>query len=262
MTSRSGRKSPVRTVLRAFGSKDELIYAALGEMAAGGVFLKPTPPGDVKAGVSASFDIYEAIGDSVIRRLNDEQRRPALKPLLDQGRENHRDAEKLGVQVMEASTRMLGQEHPDTLWSMTNLASTYRKQGRWKEAEELEVQAMEASTRMLGQEHPDTLASKDNLAMIWMDQGRWKEAEGLEVQVLTTRERVLGQEHPETLTSMDHLASTLKSQGRDDEAVALMAQCVNLRKKKLGVGHPDTVSSLEELNDWQVEERPLSFFLE
>lgn len=84
----------VRTVLRAFGSKDELIYAALGEMAAGGVFLKPTPPGDVKAGVSAFFDIYEAIGDLVIRRLNDEQRRPALKPLLDQGRENHRDGVK------------------------------------------------------------------------------------------------------------------------------------------------------------------------
>jgi len=84
----------VRTVLRAFGSKDELISAALGEMAAGGVFLKPTPPGDVKAGVSAFFDIYEAIGDLVIRRLNDEQRRPRLKPLLDQGRENHCDGVK------------------------------------------------------------------------------------------------------------------------------------------------------------------------
>ena len=31
----------VRTVLRAYPSQDELIYAALGEMAAGGVFLKP-----------------------------------------------------------------------------------------------------------------------------------------------------------------------------------------------------------------------------
>ena len=97
--------------------------------------------------------------------------------------------------------------------------------------------------------------------MIWMDQGRWKEAEGLGVQVLEARERVLGQEHPDTLTSMNHLASILKSQGRDDEAVALMAQCVNLRKKKIGVGHPDTVSSLEKLNDWQVEEIPLDFFL-
>jgi AcrR family transcriptional regulator len=84
----------VQTVLRAFGSKDELIYAALAEMAAGGVFLRPVQPGDVKAAVSAFFDIYEAVGDLVMRRLDEEQRRPALKPSLDQGRENHRDGVK------------------------------------------------------------------------------------------------------------------------------------------------------------------------
>ena len=92
VASRAG--TTVQTVLRAFGSKDELIYAALAEMAAGGVFLKPVQPGDVKAGVSAFFDIYESIGDLVMQRLNEEQRRPALKATLDQGRENHRDGVK------------------------------------------------------------------------------------------------------------------------------------------------------------------------
>ena len=85
----------VRTVLRAYPSKDELVYAALDEMAAGGVYLKPTPPGDVKAGVSAFFDIYETVGDLVLQRLSDERRRPGLKPSLDQGRENHRDGVKV-----------------------------------------------------------------------------------------------------------------------------------------------------------------------
>jgi AcrR family transcriptional regulator len=84
----------VRTVLRAFPSKDALVYAALEEMAAGGVFLKPTQPGDVNAAVAAVFDIYETVGDLVMQRLNDERRRPALKPSLDQGRENHRDGVK------------------------------------------------------------------------------------------------------------------------------------------------------------------------
>ncbi len=85
----------VRTVLRAYPSKDELVYAALDEMAAGGVYLKPTPPGDIKAGVSAFFDIYETVGDLVLQRLSDERRRPGLKPSLDQGRENHRDGVKV-----------------------------------------------------------------------------------------------------------------------------------------------------------------------
>ena len=33
-------------------------------------------------------------------------------------------AEKLEVKVMETSLRVLGQKHPDTLTSMSNLAST------------------------------------------------------------------------------------------------------------------------------------------
>jgi AcrR family transcriptional regulator len=85
----------VQTVLRIFGSKDELVYAALEEMAAAGVFLPSTPRGDIKAAVSAFFDIYESVGDLVMERLNEERRRPALKPALDQGRESHRDGVKM-----------------------------------------------------------------------------------------------------------------------------------------------------------------------
>jgi AcrR family transcriptional regulator len=88
-------ETTVQTVLRAFGSKDELIYTALEDMAAGGVFLIPSAPGDVKAAVSAFFDIYESVGDLVMQRLNEERRRPALKPTLDQGREAHRDGVKV-----------------------------------------------------------------------------------------------------------------------------------------------------------------------
>jgi hypothetical protein len=40
------------------------------------------------------FDIYESVGDLVLRRLDDEHRRPGLKPSLDQGRDNHRDGVK------------------------------------------------------------------------------------------------------------------------------------------------------------------------
>ena len=99
------------------------------------------------------------------------------------------------LQVMETSKRILGEEHPDTLTSMANLASTYRNQGRWKEAEELEVQVMDVRKRVLGEEHPDTLTNMANLASTYQNQGRWKEAEELKVQVMEIRKRVLGEEH-------------------------------------------------------------------
>jgi AcrR family transcriptional regulator len=83
-------QTTVQTVLRAFGSKEELVYEALDEMAAAGVVLRQTEPGDVAEAVRAFQDIYEAMGDLVIQRLADEHRRPALKPGLEAGRRNHR----------------------------------------------------------------------------------------------------------------------------------------------------------------------------
>jgi dihydroxyacetone kinase DhaKLM complex PTS-EIIA-like component DhaM len=53
------------------------------------------------------------------------------------------EAEELGTKVMEVSSTVLGEGHPDTILSMANLASTYRNQERWPEMEELEVKVME-----------------------------------------------------------------------------------------------------------------------
>jgi AcrR family transcriptional regulator len=79
----------VQTVLRIFGNKEDLLFSALEGMADSDTPLKASPPGDVPAAVAAIFDIYETMGDAVIQRLHDEPRHPALKPLLDRGRNGH-----------------------------------------------------------------------------------------------------------------------------------------------------------------------------
>lgn len=68
---------------------------------------------------------------------------------------------------------VLGPEHPSTLTSMINLASTYWNQGRW-EAEELNVQVIETRKRVIGLEHPSMLTSMANLACMWKSQS-WSE---------------------------------------------------------------------------------------
>ena len=159
----------------------------------------------------------------------------------------HNKAERLQVQVLETEKKVLGSEHPDTLVSMSNLASTYWNQGRWEEAETLEVQVLESRKRVLGAEHPDTLTSMSNLALTYGNQGQWEEAESLEVQVLETRKRVLGAEHPDTVTSMGNLASTCKKQGRWEEAETLEVQAMETRKRVLGAEHPNTLVSMNNL---------------
>ncbi|KAK0619529.1 hypothetical protein B0T14DRAFT_479768 [Immersiella caudata] len=158
-----------------------------------------------------------------------------------------KDAEKSLAEAQEIQTQVLGPEHPDTLTSMANLASTFRNQGRWAEAESLEVQAMEIRKRVLGPEHPDTLTSMANLASTYMNQGRWTEAESLNVQVMEIRKRVLGPEHPHTLTSMANLASTYWNQGRWTEAESPDVQVMEIRKRVLGPEHPDTLTNMANL---------------
>ncbi|CAG8972335.1 hypothetical protein HYALB_00001738 [Hymenoscyphus albidus] len=165
--------------------------------------------------------------------------------LLSDGR--YDEAEAPFVEVMTRHKRVLGHEHPSTLTSIANLASTYRNQGRWKEAEDLEVQVMETRKRVLGEEHPSTLTSIANLASTYRNQGRWKEAEDLEVQVMETSKRVLGEEHPDMLTSIANLASTYRNQGRWKEAEDLFVQVMETRKRVLGEEHPSTLTSIANL---------------
>ncbi|KAH7110139.1 kinesin light chain 3 [Dendryphion nanum] len=157
------------------------------------------------------------------------------------------EAEQLFLQVMDTWKRILGDEHPDTLTSMANLALTFWNQGRWKDAEELEAQIIETRKKVLGDEHPNTLTSIANMASTFWNQGRWKEAEKLSIQVMNIRKRVLGDRHPSTLTIMTNLASTYCSQGRWIEAEELQVQAMDTMKEVHGDENPDTLTSMNNL---------------
>ena len=156
-------------------------------------------------------------------------------------------AEQLRDQVLEMRKKLLGAEHPDTLTTMSNLASTYSNQGKWNEAEQLKVQVLDMRRKLLGAEHPDTLTSMSKLASTYSDQGKWNEAEHLNVQVLDMRKKLLGAEHPGTLISMSNLASIYLNQGKWNEAEQLNVQVLDMRKKLLGAEHPDTLISMLNL---------------
>jgi tetratricopeptide (TPR) repeat protein len=158
----------------------------------------------------------------------------------------YKKAVELYKQAMQSRKRVLGNEHPDTLSSMNNLASTYMNQGQWKDAEELQVQTMQAMERVLGNEHPDTLRIMDNLATTYSSQGREEEAEELQVQAIRIMKRVLGNEHSDTLTGMGNLALTYRSQGRWKEAEDLGVQVIEARGV-LGNEHPDTITHMNNL---------------
>ena len=71
------------------------------------------------------------------------------------------------------------QEHPDTLLSLSSLATTLFLQGRHEEAEPLMRRALEARERVLGATHPRTTAAARNLSVVLESLGRSEEASAL-----------------------------------------------------------------------------------
>jgi len=83
-----GADTTARTVLRIFGSKEELFAQALHSLGQFGH--APITPGNIDALISGAHGFYEKVGDTVIRWLADEPRIPAMREHLDIGRQHLR----------------------------------------------------------------------------------------------------------------------------------------------------------------------------
>lgn len=149
--------------------------------------------------------------------------------------------------ALEAQTRSLGAEHPDTLRTLQNLAGTLSTQGDPAGARRLLDQALEAQTRLLGAEHPDTLATLQNLAVMLEAQGDFAGARRLYEQALEARTRLLGAEHRVTLGILNNLAGTLDAQGDLAGARRLYEQALEAQTRLLGAEHPNTLITLHNL---------------
>jgi AcrR family transcriptional regulator len=80
-----------QTVIRLFGGKDGLLEAVMDLLRAEAVPRTSMPAdGSARAALEALIAHYEAVGDTVVRFLAQEERHSALRPLLAQGRDEHR----------------------------------------------------------------------------------------------------------------------------------------------------------------------------
>ncbi|KAJ7795887.1 P-loop containing nucleoside triphosphate hydrolase protein [Mycena leptocephala] len=64
--------------------------------------------------------------------------------------------EELEVIVLKKWKQFLGDDHPDTVRAMGNLANTYRHLKQFKNAEEIELIVLEKQRQLLGDDHPDS----------------------------------------------------------------------------------------------------------
>jgi hypothetical protein len=107
---------------------------------------------------------------------------------------------------VDARTRLLGKEPPDTVSAVWNLARTYYQLGRYADAEKLYICVVDARTRLLKEEHPDTISAMADLAWLYKKLGGHADAKKLQVHVVNARTRLLGEHHPKTILTMSNSA--------------------------------------------------------
>lgn len=171
-------------------------------------------------------------------------------------------AQALLERILGLRRRILGDEHPDTMMSVGDLASTLKAQGDLDGARELEEILLATRGRVLGEEHPDTLTSMNNLALTVKAQGNFDVARELEVKAVAIRHRTLGEEHPSALIAMSNLANTLKAQGDPEGARSLEEKVLEIKRKILGEEHLSTLTSMANLALTLVDLRALDSALD
>ncbi|TWF97363.1 tetratricopeptide repeat protein [Kitasatospora viridis] len=158
----------------------------------------------------------------------------------------YRTAVELFAELIAASTRILGPDHPDTLDARHGHAVNLGKADDHRQAVQLLAALIADSTRALGSDHPDTLTARHNHAFHLGEAGDRREAARLLAEVATDRTRALGPNHPNTLTARHNHAANLGEAGDRREAARLFAELTTDRTRILGPSHPDTLTTRHE----------------
>jgi hypothetical protein len=177
---------------------------------------------------------------------------PTLAATLSEIASFHKDAGRYGPaeplyrRALEASERLLGPQHVNTLAIGNNLAELLSAKGDYAAAESLYRRTLASLERAVGPKHPDTLSCATNLAELLVERGDDGVAEPLYRRTLAALEREVGPEHPATLVCMNNLALLLYSKG-DSGAEPLFRRALDAFERALGPEHPDTLLSAMNL---------------
>jgi tetratricopeptide (TPR) repeat protein len=124
--------------------------------------------------------------------------------------------------------------HPTVARSLNNLASSYYKQGRYKNAELSFEKAIAIYQEIFGENHSHVATGWQNLAHIYLVQSRYAQAERCYLQSLETFYQSLGDNHPNTRIVWDNFVDFLN-------------QVVKVKQTHLLSNHPTTQYLLQQL---------------
>lgn len=141
----------------------------------------------------------------------------------------------------------LGSDHPDSLDSATQLATTLDALGDHERAERIFREILPKLRTQFGEDDPRTLGARNELVLAIDGQGRFEEAERLGREILNRAVAALGEKHTLTWGIMNNLAIVLGHRGQFEAEEDIFRRLLTAQQEMLGPNHPDTLTAMNNL---------------
>lgn len=165
----------------------------------------------------------------------------------DQGR--YEDSENLYREYLENCRRQYGDNHSETLNTITNLALVKFKQKKYEESKLLYKKSLAIKKVEFGEKHPNTLKTMFNLGVIDEIQGNYEQSKLLLKKCFELRKDLLGENHPDTIETMSHLALVYNQIGEYKGSKDLLHNCLKFYQSVFinNTNHPFILKNKKQL---------------
>ncbi|OTA55630.1 hypothetical protein K449DRAFT_376402 [Hypoxylon sp. EC38] len=146
--------------------------------------------------------------------------------------------------------KSVGQEHPDTMSKLSDVATLQLMRGDKKgttEALQTYQRILDWCKKKYGAENLDTARRQYNLAIAYEEQGDYDNAAALYRSASQIAERYLGPGHPELLRILGNLALMYYRQGQLETAQQAFNVVLLGQKETLGWDHPNTLMTRQNI---------------
>jgi serine/threonine protein kinase/tetratricopeptide (TPR) repeat protein len=157
------------------------------------------------------------------------------------------EAEVAMKTALEGRTRLLGPDHPDTLFSRSLSATLAHMQNKSGLAMEIIKEVIATQTRVVGAEEIATLDSRTQYADLLHMGGQFEEALTEAKDIASIAARKLGPDSTYTMQAQSIVGSILSDMGRNEEAEQLLRSILEMKRKVFGPTHSQVLTTANAL---------------
>jgi len=149
----------------------------------------------------------------------------------------YKEAEEILRRTTALRSRILGEDHLDTLCTKRTLGLILERQLKFRDARKIFDDVLYIAKTKYGLEHPDTIETMKNIAILLKMEGRFSESEIMLREVVKNSTKTLGLNHYRTISAEISLSIVLMNRDNKKEAEEILKSILKRNVNKNGIKH-------------------------